>query len=50
MNKLYIGVALLVSTFSFAQKNEIKAAEKALKTGSFSEAKSTLSAAESLII
>lgn len=49
MNKLYIGVALLVSTFSFAQKNEIKAAEKALKTGSFSEAKSTLSSAESLI-
>ena len=49
MNKLYIGVALLVSTFSFAQKNEIKAAEKALKTGSFSEAKSTLSAAESLM-
>ena len=37
------------SVVIFSQKNEIKAAEKALKTGSFSEAKSTLSTAESLI-
>lgn len=49
MNKFYLGAALLVASLSFSQKNEIKAAEKALKTGSFSEAKSTLSTAESLI-
>ena len=49
MNKFYLGAALLVASLSFSQKNEIKAAEKALKTGSFSEAKSTLSSAESLI-
>ncbi|MGB2231553.1 MAG: tetratricopeptide repeat protein [Flavobacteriaceae bacterium] len=49
MNKFYLGAALLVASLSFSQKNEIKAAEKALKTGSFSEAKSTLSSAESII-
>ena len=49
MNKFYLGAALLVASLSFSQKNEIKAAEKALKTGSFSEAKTTLSTAESLI-
>ena len=49
MNKFYLGAALLVASLSFSQKNEIKAAEKALKTGNFSEAKSTLSSAESLV-
>lgn len=49
MNKLYIGAALLVSTFSFAQKNEIKAAEKALKSNNFTEAKNALTSAEGLI-
>ena len=49
MNKFYLGAALLIASLSFSQKNEIKAAEKALKTGSFSEAKTTLSTAESLI-
>ena len=45
MNKFYLGAALLIASLSFSQKNEIKAAEKALKTGSFSEAKTTLSTA-----
>lgn len=49
MNKFYIGTALLFASLSFSQKNEIKAAEKALKTSSFSEAKSSLLSAESLI-
>ena len=49
MNKFYLGAALLVASLSFSQKNEIKAAEKALKTGNFSEAKSTLSSAERLV-
>lgn len=49
MNKFYLVTALLLSSLSFSQKNEIKAAEKALKTGSFSEAKSILSSAENLV-
>lgn len=49
MNKFYLVAALLLSSLSFSQKNEIKAAEKALKTGSFSEAKSILSSAENLV-
>ena len=50
MNKFYLVAALLLSSLSFSQKNEIKAAEKALKTGSFSDAKSTLLSAENLVI
>jgi len=41
--------ALVIGTMSFAQKNEIKAIEKALKNNNFSEAKSNVQAAESLI-
>lgn len=41
--------ALVIGTTSFAQKNEIKAIEKALKNNNFSEAKSNVQAAESLI-
>ncbi|WP_299113692.1 tetratricopeptide repeat protein [uncultured Winogradskyella sp.] len=38
-----------VATMSFAQKNEIKAIEKALKSKNFSDAKSAVSSAEALI-
>jgi tetratricopeptide (TPR) repeat protein len=41
--------ALLISVATFAQKDEIKAAEKALKKGEFKEAAAILEGAESLI-
>ena len=47
--QIVIALALLVSTFSFSQKDELKAAEKALKKGNFSDAKSAVDSAESLI-
>ncbi|WP_348797078.1 tetratricopeptide repeat protein [Flavobacterium adhaerens] len=45
---LIIASALFLSVTSFAQKNEIKAAEKALKSGNANEALTILSGAESL--
>src|SRR5690606_5421338 len=47
--QIVIALALLVSSFSFAQKNELKAAEKAIKSKNYAEAKSALNSAESLI-
>ncbi len=44
-----LALAILVSTFSFAQKNELKAAEKAIKEGNYADAKKAISAAEPLI-
>jgi len=41
--------ALLISVSTFAQKDQIKAAEKALKSGNSAEAKSILQQAESLL-
>jgi tetratricopeptide (TPR) repeat protein len=41
--------ALLIGTMSFAQKNEIKAIEKALKSNNFAVAKTNVIAAESLL-
>lgn len=41
--------ALVISTMTFAQKKEIKALEKAIKSGSYGEAKTLVSAAESLL-
>lgn len=50
MKKLIAITALvLISAVGFAQKKEIKAAEKAIKNSNFSEAKSILSQVESLI-
>ena len=40
--QIIVALALLVSTLSFAQKNEIKAAEKAIKSGNFADAKSAI--------
>ncbi len=42
-------VAILISSASFAQKNELKAAQKALDANNFTEAIATLKGAESLI-
>ena len=47
--KLLLLAALSISVMGFAQKAEIKAADKALKGGNAAEAKSTLEAAASLI-
>ncbi|GGI57615.1 tetratricopeptide repeat protein [Winogradskyella haliclonae] len=41
--------ALVIGSMSFAQKNEIKAIEKALKSNNFATAKSSVKAAESLL-
>jgi tetratricopeptide (TPR) repeat protein len=48
-SKFVIATALLISVAAFAQKNEIKAAEKALKSGNTAEAVTILKGAESLI-
>lgn len=44
-----VALALLVGSFSFAQKTELKNAEKAIKKNNFAEAKTALNSAESLI-
>jgi len=50
MKKLVaITFALLFASVSFAQKKELKAAEKAIKNGNFAEAKTLLSKVESLM-
>ena len=41
--------AFIISTASFAQKNEMKAAEKAIKSGSYDQAESSIMAAEALL-
>ncbi|RIA09637.1 tetratricopeptide repeat protein [Flavobacteriaceae bacterium MAR_2010_72] len=47
--RLIIALALMVSGFSFAQKDEIKTAERAIKDNNFAEAKSALNAAQALV-
>ncbi len=47
--KFIIAAALLISSFTYAQKDEIKALEKALKGSDFAAAKSATSAADALI-
>ncbi|MGR7814135.1 tetratricopeptide repeat protein [Lacinutrix undariae] len=44
-----VALALLVGSLSYAQKDEIKAAEKAIKSGNFADAKTAILSAESLI-
>ncbi|SDI31644.1 tetratricopeptide repeat protein [Winogradskyella thalassocola] len=46
---LTIVLTLAITSLSFAQKNEIKAIEKALKNSNFADAKSASAAAEALI-
>ncbi|MBR9914416.1 MAG: tetratricopeptide repeat protein [Algicola sp.] len=47
--QIVVALSLLVSTIGFSQKSELKAAEKAIKTGNFADAKSAIQSAESLI-
>lgn len=47
--QIVVALAILVSTFSFSQKKELKTAEKAIKSGNFADAKSALMSAESLL-
>lgn len=47
--QLILALAISISAFSFAQKKELKAAEKAIKSSKFSDAKSALGLAEKLM-
>lgn len=47
--KLVLAIALAVTSMAFAQKKEVKAIEKAIKTGSYGEAKSLVAAADALM-
>ena len=51
MKKSILAIAILgaTTTFTFAQKNEVKALEKAVKSEKYNETKSLISKAESLI-
>ena len=46
--KILFAIAFAATSMAFAQKKEVKALEKAIKSGSYSEAKSLLGAAEAL--
>ncbi|OIQ28567.1 MAG: hypothetical protein BM564_09230 [Bacteroidetes bacterium MedPE-SWsnd-G2] len=48
-NQIIVAVALLVSSFSFSQKSELKLAEKAIKSENYADAKTAISAADGLI-
>ncbi len=47
--QIVVALAILIGAFSFAQKKELKAVEKAIKGNNFAEAKSVLTQVESLI-
>ncbi len=47
--QITIALALLVTFFSFSQKDELKDAEKALKNGNFADAKAAIKSAEPLV-
>jgi len=47
--QIIVALALLVSSFSFSQKDELKDAEKAIKGGNYADAKSAIKSAEALI-
>ncbi len=47
--QIVVALAIFIGTFSFAQKKELKAVEKAIKSNNFAEAKSVLGQVESLI-
>lgn len=47
--QVIVALALAIGLFSNAQKNELKAAEKAIKKNNYAEAKSAVMSAESLI-
>lgn len=47
--QIIITLTLLLGIFTFAQKDEVKAAEKAIKNGNFADAKAVIKSAEGLI-
>jgi len=47
--QIVVALALLIGAFSFGQKKELKAVEKAIKNNNFAEAKTVLGQVESLI-
>ncbi len=47
--QIVIALALFIGAFSFAQKKELKAVDKAIKANNFAEAKSVLTQVESLM-
>ena len=47
--QLVIALSLVLCSFSFAQKKEMKAAEKAIKGSNFAEAKAAINQAESFV-
>ena len=50
MKKLVImGLALMMATFTFAQKKELKEAEKAIRSNNYSSAKSAIESAEAMM-
>ena len=48
-NRVIIALAFLISTLTFAQKKELKAVEKAIKSNNYSEAKAGLNQVEGML-
>lgn len=48
-NRVIIALAFLISTLTFAQKKELKAVEKAIKSNNYAEAKTGLNQVESML-
>lgn len=47
--QVVLGLALMICSFSFAQKKELKDAEKAIKSSNYADAKSAINSAEALL-
>jgi len=47
--QVVLGLAIMIGTFSFAQKKELKLAEKAIKTSNYADAKAAITGAEALL-
>ncbi len=47
--QVVLGLALMIGVFSFAQKKELKIAEKAIKSSNFADAKAAIGSAEALL-
>ncbi len=48
-NQVVLGLALMIGSFSFAQKKELKDAEKAIRSSNYADAKSAINSAESFL-
>lgn len=47
--QVVLGLAFMIGSFSFAQKKELKVAEKAIKSSNYADAKAAINSAEALI-